>query len=201
LPALARAAMVLGGCIVSSTCYAVTIRAALGLGPLFVVQDGMALHLGVSIGTAVIIVGLSLVVLALALRTWPGPATIVVPFISGIALNAVLPTVPVFHGLVLRLALVVVASWIMALGGAMIFRAATGVAAYDLVMLGICRVLRRKVSVVRLAMELTMLGCGWLLGGAVGMGTVITAVLIGPSLQFWMRRLGALGADELPATT
>jgi len=67
-------------------------------------------------------------------------------------------------------------------------------------MLGICRILRRKVSVVRLAMELTMLVCGWLLGGAVGLGTVVTGVLIGPSMQFWLHRVGALGTDQLPAT-
>lgn len=196
----ARAALVMGGCTVSSVCYAMTIRAALGLGPLFVVQDGLSIQIGVSIGTAVTITGLGLVAVALALRAWPGPATIAVPFLSGAILNASLPAVPVFHGLALRLGLVALASCLMALGGAMIIRAASGVAAYDLVMLGICKLTRRKVSWVRLAMELTMLVCGWLLGGAVGIGTVITGVLVGPSMQFWLRRVGALGADELPAT-
>ena len=198
---MARAALVLGGCSLSSLCYALTIRAGLGLGPLFVVQDGMSLRIGISIGTAVTITGLAFVVVALALRAWPGPATLAVPFVSGIALNSVLPTVPEFHGLVLRLALVIMASWLMALGGAMVFRAAAGVSSYDLVMLGICRLLRRKVTGVRLTMELTMLACGWLLGGAVGMGTVITGVVIGPSMQFWLRRVGALGDDALPVTT
>ena len=75
----------------------------------------------------------------------------------------------------------------------MVIRAGVGVAAYDLVMLGFHRLLGRQLAVVRLAMELTMLACGWLLGGAVGVGTVVTGLLIGPGMQFWLRRLGATG--------
>jgi uncharacterized membrane protein YczE len=40
-------------------------------------------------------------------------------------------------------------------------------------------------------MEGTVLAVGWVLGGAVGLGTVVTGVLIGPSMQFWLRVVGA----------
>jgi uncharacterized membrane protein YczE len=58
-------------------------------------------------------------------------------------------------------------------------------------MLGIGARTRRSLRSVRLGMELTMLFCGWLLGGSVGAGTVVTGLLIGPAMQFWLHRLGA----------
>ena len=50
----------------------------------------------------------------------------------------------------------------------------------------------RKMStpvLTRLLMEAAMLAGGWVLGGAVGLGTVVTGLLIGPGMQFWLRVL------------
>jgi uncharacterized membrane protein YczE len=180
-----------------SICYALTIRAGLGLGPLFVLQDGVALRAGFSIGTAVIVIGFALALLAVALRSWPGPGTLVLPVLGGVTLNLVLPHVAVPSGLLPRLAVVVVATWFMALGASMMIRAAVGIAPYDLVMLGLCRRLRTPIAPTRLAMELTVLVVGWALGGAVGIGTVVTGVLIGPGIHLWLRVLGG----GVPAAT
>ena len=187
--------LVLGSAL-STACYALTVRAGLGLGPLFTVQDGLASHLGVSLGTAVTIVGVGLVVLALAFRSWPGPGTLILPFLGGGFMDLMLPVTPTPRGLAERLVSVVFATWFMALGGALVIRSALGAAAYDLVMLGIHRRLGGPIAAIRVAMELTMLGCGWLLGGAIGVGTVITGLLIGPAMHFWMGLLGR--RDPLP---
>jgi uncharacterized membrane protein YczE len=168
-------------------CYALTIQAALGLGPLFVVQQGLARTAGMSIGEAVIVTGLAMVVIAVCLRSFPGPGTLLLPIIGGVTLDAALPYVPSVHGVALRVVVVVLATWFMALGGVCVIRADVGVAAYDAVMLGFMRITRRPAGPIRVIMELTMLGCGWLLGGTVGLGTAITGLLIGPGLQFWLR--------------
>jgi len=185
-----RVASLLGGCAIATFCYALTIRASLGLGPLFVVQQGVARHIGTGIGQGVMVVGVAMVLVALALRSWPGPGTLVLPFLGGGLLDLMLPPLPAIHGLGLRLLVVAAATWVMAFGAALTIRAAVGVAAYDAVMLGLRRTTGRSLRLVRLAMELTMLGCGWLLGGSVGVGTAITAVLIGPGMQFWLVVLG-----------
>ena len=194
---ISRAGLAAAGCLISTFCYAVTIRAELGLGPLFAVQDGLARHTGITIGRAVMVVGVVLIVLAVCLRSWPGLGTLALPFLGGAALDLMLPHLPVLHGGVVRLSAVVVASWVMALGGAMVIRAAVGVEALDAVMLGLNRIFARPLMSTRLAMEATMLVAGWLLGGAIGLGTVITGLLIGPGLQFWCRVLGAT-PDKLP---
>ncbi len=186
-----RVALFLGGTTLSTLCYALTIRAGLGLGPLFVLQDGFARTTGISIGAAVTATGFMCVAIALCLRSWPGPGTLAQPVLGGVTLNAVLPHVPTLHGVPLRLAAVFTATWLMALGGVMMIRAGVGVAAYDAVMLGLHRVLRRRrLALIRLGMEATVLAVGFVLGGAVGVGTLVTGGLIGPGIGFWLRRTG-----------
>ncbi len=183
------ALLLLGSCL-ATVCYAITIRARLGLGPLYVFQDGLARHLGIAIGTSVMVTGFALVIVAVGLRSWPGPGTLALPVLGGEGLDVLLPRLPNLHGWPLRLAAVFVATWMMAFAGALMIRASVGVAAYDAVMLGLRRVFGRPVGPTRLAMEMTALIAGWLLGGSVGLGTVITGLLIGPGIQFWLRVIG-----------
>ena len=188
--AFGRVALLLAGSLISTICYAVTIRARIGLGPLYVLQDGIARHAGITIGTSVTLTGFAFVLLAAALRSWPGPGTLILPLLGGVTLDALLPHFPILHGWPLRLAAVVAATWVMALAGALMIRASVGVAAYDAVMLGLRRVLGAPLSPIRLAMEATALVAGWCLGGAIGVGTVITGLLIGPGIQFWLAIVG-----------
>jgi len=187
--AIGRCLILVFGSTLSTVCYGLTIRASLGLGPLFVAQDGLAHIAGIAIGTSVMVVGVALIVAALALGATPGPGTLVLPFLSGATLDFLLPHIPNVHGLGLRLSIVIISTWFMALGGSLIIRAALGAAAYDTVMLGLHRLFggRRRIASIRAGMELSMLICGWLMGGAVGIGTVLTATLIGPAMQFWLR--------------
>ena len=186
----ARVALLLAGSLISTICYAVTIRAGLGLGPLYVLQDGIARHADITIGTSVIATGFVLVLVACALRSRPGPGTLVLPLLGGVTLDRLLPHIPALHGWPLRFAAVVAATWLMALAGALMIRASVGVAAYDAVMLGLRRLLARPLSPIRIAMEITALIGGWLLGGSIGVGTVITGLLIGPGIQFWLTIIG-----------
>jgi uncharacterized membrane protein YczE len=190
LAGLRRVLLLVAGSALSTLCYALTIRAGLGLGPLYSVQEGVAGHLGISIGTAVMIVGVLFVLLALALRSWPGPGTLVLPFLGGELLNLMLPSLPVIHGVAWRVLTVLGATWFMALGGALMIHAKLGPSSYDLTMLGLRARTGRSIAAVRLSMEGSMLVSGWLLGGAIGPGTVMTGVLIAPGMQFWLRLLG-----------
>ncbi len=189
-----RVFLLLTGSTISTLCYGLTIRAGLGLGPLFVLQGGFALRVGVAIGTSVIVLGFACIGIAMCLGIRPGPGTLIIPVISGVTLDAALPHLPILHGWPLRMGVVVGATVTMALGAAMTIRAALGVSPYDAVMLGLARRFRRPLAPMRLAMEGTVLVVGWILGGAVGIGTVITGLLIGPSIQLWLTIVGGRGA-------
>jgi uncharacterized membrane protein YczE len=195
---LRRTALFTFGVVLATFCYAVTVRASLGLGPLFVLQDGIARHTGMTIGDAVMVTGVASVLVALCLRTRPGPGTLCWPFLSGLLLNWLLPRLPAIHGTGFRLAAVVGATFAMALGGACAFRAAIGVSAYDSIMLALHRVTGRPLAPLRVAMELTVLAGGWALGGAVGVGTIVTGLGIGPGIQFWIKVLGGIPGTPTP---
>ena len=194
----ARTAWFLAGIFVSTLTYGLTLKADLGLGPLFVIQDGLHERLGISIGTAVTWTGVAFVLLACAFRSWPGVGTVIGPFISGPLLDWMLPHLPDLHGYVLRLVVCTAAIWVMALGGAMGIKGRLGIAGLDALMLGIHRVTHVAVARVRLGLEASMCLVGWLLGGSVGIGTVICGALIGHGIQFWLRVLGEKPLDHVP---
>jgi uncharacterized membrane protein YczE len=187
-----RVAMFMAGSVLSTYCYAMTIRANLGLGPLFAFQDGVARTTGIALGTSVTLVGVGMIILAALFRSWPCPGTIVLPFFTGAILAPLLRISPTWHGYLPRLVLVIVATWFMALGGAFSIRCAFGASAYSQLMLCLQRFTRWRIVFAQLTMEVTMLTLGWVLGGSIGIGTLMTGLLIGPGLQFWLRRLGGV---------
>ncbi|HET9729216.1 MAG TPA: hypothetical protein VFR41_07345, partial [Acidimicrobiia bacterium] len=117
----------------------------------------------------------------------PGVATVALPFASGALLDALLGQFGAIHGAATRVVAVIVASCVMGLGGVLMVRAAIGFTAYDGIMLRLHSRTNRPLAAIRLAMEAIALVAGWILGGPVGIGTVITGVLIGPSMQLWFR--------------
>lgn len=193
---LSRGALVVGGAFISAVCYALTIKADLGLGPLYAVQEGISEHLEITVGQSVMVVGATLCVIAALLREWPGLGTVSLPFIMGSMVDAILPHTPDLDGLVLGLVVVAVASWFMALGGALVIRSKIGAAAPDLVMLALSRRSRFNNRQVRLAMEASWLAMGWLLGGTIGVGTVMTGLLIGPALHFWIEQIHSEAPEQ-----
>jgi uncharacterized membrane protein YczE len=193
-----RTAMFLAGAVLSTYCYALTIKANIGLGPLFAFQDGVARTAGIALGTSVTLVGVGMIILAALFRSWPSPGTIVLPFLTGAILAPLVRISPTLHGYFPRFVLVIGATWLMALGGALSIRCAFGASAYSQLMLVLHRLTRWRIVFAQLAMELTMLTLGWILGGSIGVGTLITGLLIGPSLQFWLRLIGGIPAGVTP---
>ncbi len=200
-PLLTRVALFGAGSVLSSLCYAITIRAGLGLGPLYVLQDGLSRQLHVTIGHAVMLTGVMLIALACTLRWRPGLGTLALPFVGGITLDAMLPHVPTIDGWPAQVVAVVVATWMMGLGGALMIRAAIGYSAWDGIMVGLHNRYRWSIAPVRLAMEAFVFLLGWRLGGTVGVGTVITGVLIGTAMQFWLRVIGSTAREGAAGTT
>lgn len=93
-------------------------------------------------------------------------------------------------GLLLRVTVLVLATHLMALGGALVVRAAFGAAAIDAVMLGLSSVLRRDTARVRTVMEVALAVGGAALGGKAGLGTIVAGLTVGHSFGYWARRLG-----------
>jgi uncharacterized membrane protein YczE len=165
---------------------ALMVRSRLGLDPWDVFHQGLAHHLGFAIGTVVIIVGAAVLLLWIPLRQWPGLGTVSNVVLIGLSMNWSLAVLP--HTALLGMRIVEMVSGVVLCGIAtgMYIGAAFGPGPRDGLMTGLARRTGRSIRLVRTGIEVTVLAAGWLLGGTVGIGTVLYALSIGPLAQFFL---------------
>jgi uncharacterized membrane protein YczE len=185
-----RAGVFLLGLLISCTAYCLTVRADIGLGPLFLVQVALEKQLGMSPGVSAMVLGLLLVALSALVRGGVGIGTVLAPVLGGVIIDLALPLMPTLKGTELQISACVFGTVVMMLGGALITQAQFGVGGMDGLMRGLAGKLGAPLGHIRLGMEATLLLLGLLLGSQAGIGTLITALLVGYSYQFWMHLLG-----------
>ena len=168
------------------------LRSGLGVGPWDAFHQGLHRQLGIGIGTASIGVGLLVLLLSLPLGIRPGAGTVANMVLIGAFTDLLLPVVPPASGwawgLGYHLAGIGLAGWFTGV----YIDAGLGKGPRDGLVLGLAERWRWPVRRVRTLIELSVLGAGWALGGTLGVGTVIYALLIGPSMQWGLRRWGVL---------
>jgi uncharacterized membrane protein YczE len=185
-----RAGVFLLGLLISCTAYCLTVRADIGLGPLFLVQVALEKQLGMSPGVSAMVLGLLLVALSALVRGGVGIGTVLAPVLGGVIIDLAMPLIPSLKGTELQISACVFGTVVMMLGGALITQAQFGVGGMDGLMRGLAGKLGAPLGHIRLGMEATLLLLGLLLGSQAGIGTLITALLVGYSYQFWMHLLG-----------
>jgi uncharacterized membrane protein YczE len=159
------------------------IRAGLGLDPWDVFHQGVSDKTGLSFGTIVIITGAAVLLAWVPLRQMPGIGTVSNVFVIGIVVDLTLSMLGDVHGLGYQLLMLAAGVTLNAVAGAAYIGAGLGPGPRDGLMTGLVRRTGGRVGVIRTSIELTVLAVGFLLGGTVGLGTVVYAVSIGPLLQ------------------
>jgi len=165
------------------------LHADLGMNTWAVLDVGIMMHTGLTLGQATQLTGLVALLLAWVLGFPPGFATITSVYFMGYFVDLVL-----LYGLVPRQTNPI-EQGVLLLTGIALFGAGTffyvnpklGAGPRDSLMMGLLRRLDRPVSHVRLGLELLVLALGYLLGGPVGIGTVISAMLVGYAVEFAFR--------------
>lgn len=165
---------------------ALQVRSVLGLDPWDTFHQGLARHLGLAIGTVVIIIGAAVLLLWIPLRQWPGLGTLSNVVVIGVALNVSLDLLPAGGPLAWRIVEMVAGIVLGGVATGMYIGANFGPGPRDGLMTGLSRRTGRSIRLTRTAIEVTVLAVGWLLGGTVGVGTVLYAVGIGPLAQFFL---------------
>ncbi|MDQ1733480.1 MAG: hypothetical protein QOK10_3639 [Pseudonocardiales bacterium] len=169
---------------------AMQVQAGLGLDPWDVLHQGLAGRVHLAIGTVSIIVGAIVLLGWLPIRQRPGLGTISNVFVVGLSLNATLRVLPVQHVLAARLALLVAAIVLCGLATGMYISVGFGPGPRDGLMTGWSARTGLSIRLTRTLIEVTVLVTGWLLGGTVGVGTVLFAVSIGPVAQVFLKLFG-----------
>jgi uncharacterized protein len=168
------------------------IRSGLGLGPWDAFHLGINRLTGISVGTASILVGLVIVLGGVVLGIRPGPGTIANMILVGVFIDLTLPWIPPVSAWAYGLAYYAVAIGISGICTGMYIAAGLGNGPRDGLMIGLSRWRGWPVRRTRTAIEVFVLLAGWLMGGTIGVGTVIFALSIGPAVQAGLHAFGAL---------
>jgi uncharacterized membrane protein YczE len=165
---------------------ALQVRSTLGLDPWDVLHQGIARHTGLAIGTIVILVGAAVLLFWIPLRQWPGVGTVCNVVLIGVSMNSSLEMLPHVNAGIWRVGDMVAGVLLCGVATGMYIGANLGPGPRDGLMTGLARVTGRSIRLTRTAIEVTVLASGWLLGGTVGIGTVLFAVSIGPLAQLFL---------------
>jgi uncharacterized membrane protein YczE len=165
------------------------LRAGLGLAPWDVLHQGLADRTGVTVGTMVIAVSFLVLLAWIPLRQRPGFGTIANALLVGVALDLTMLVLGEVTSWPWRVGLLVAGVLVNALATALYIGALLGPGPRDGLMTGLVRRTGWSVRVVRTSLEAGVLAAGWLLGGTVGVGTVLYAVAIGPIVHVLLPRL------------
>ncbi|ROR92212.1 YczE/YyaS/YitT family protein [Nocardioides aurantiacus] len=180
----------LGQLAVGLTLYGVTlamvIRATLGNSPWDVLHQGLARYLPMSIGTAVIVMSLLVLLLWIPLREKPGLGTVANSFVVGLVADRALAVLAAPDEPWLRVVLLVGGVVLNGLATALYIGSQLGPGPRDGLMTGLHRRTGLPVGVVRTGIEATVVALGWLLGGVVGLGTLLYALAVGPLVQLML---------------
>ncbi|RLU82300.1 hypothetical protein CTZ27_30605 [Streptomyces griseocarneus] len=176
-----------GGLVLYGVSAGLQLRAGLGLAPWDVLNQGVARHTGLSIGTASIVIGAVVLLLWIPLRQRPGLGTVSNVLVVGLAMDATLGLTPEPRSLWMRIPLLAFAVVLCAVATGLYISTRFGPGPRDGLMTGLHRRTGRSVRLVRTCIEVAVLGTGFALGGSAGVGTVFYALAIGPLAQFFLR--------------
>lgn len=181
-----RGAALLAGLIGYGFSMALMVRAGLGLDPWDVFHQGLAGHTGMSFGLATAVVGVAVLLAWIPLRNRPGVGTVANVIVIAVTVDATLAVLPAPVSMPVRIGWMVTAVVFNAFSTVLYVGAGLGPGPRDGLMTGLVARTGRSVRLVRTAIEVTVLTVGWLLGGTVGVGTLVYAFGIGPLVQMFV---------------
>lgn len=175
---------------------ATMIRSNIGTSPWAVLEVAFSRLTGITPGRMSIIVGLIVLLGALALREKVGWGTLGNILFIGLWEDMFLGMIPsVEDSLVVQTMLLLSAVFLMGIASAIYIGVDAGAGPRDSLMLAVHRTSGLSLRLGRAIIEIIVVGVGWFLGGPLGFGTVIFALLIGPSVQ-WAFKLFKVQAHK-----
>lgn len=174
-----RLPRLLVGLVLFGVGIALMVRSDLGLSPWDVLHQGVAGRTTLTIGTVSVLTSFVVLVLWIPLHERPGIGTLLNALVIGPVVDLTLWLVPPIDPLAARVALLLAGPVLVAVGSGYYIGAGLGPGPRDGLMTGLAR-RGLPVGPVRGGIELAVLVLGWILGGTVGVGTVVFTLGIGP---------------------
>lgn len=185
---------------------ATLIHANLGTNPWVMLTVALADIMGLSVGTLTVLVGFTVLAVALAMRESIGWGTLGNILFIGPWTDLFLWLIPsITDNWLLQAGMLLISIFIMGMATGIYIGVNAGAGPRDTLMLAVQQKTGWSLRRSRSTIELCVFVAGWLLGGPFGVGTIIIALLIGPAVQLGFRlfqvQRPAPAAVERPLTT
>jgi uncharacterized membrane protein YczE len=177
------------GLVLYGVSMALMVRSSLGVMPWDVLHQGLSRQLDWSLGVVTMVVGAAVLLAWIPLRERPGLGTLSNIVVIGLAVDGALALIPAPAGLVGRVVFGVLGIALNGVATAAYIGVRLGPGPRDGLMTGLVRGTGGSVRLVRTAIEVTVVVTGWLLGGTLGVITLLYAVTIGPLVHALLPRL------------
>jgi uncharacterized membrane protein YczE len=168
---------------------ALLVRSSLGVMPWDVLHQGLARRLDWSLGTVTVVAGVVVLLAWIPLRERPGLGTVSNVVVVGVAVDTALALLAAPSAMALRVAFAGAGILLNAVATALYIGVRLGAGPRDGLMTGLVRRTGGSVRVVRTSIEVVVVAAGWLLGGTLGVATVVYAVAVGPLVHLLLPRL------------
>ena len=168
------------------------IVSAVGASPWSVLAQGIHLNVGFSVGIITILISVVVLIFWLPLNQKPGIGTILNALIIGLMIDICIKFVPTPENYIFQLLLAIMAVLTVGLGGGIYLVANLGAGPRDGLMIGLQQKTNLPIAAVRAFLEITVMSIGWYLGGTVGVGTLLFAFGIGPSVALGLFIVGKI---------
>ena len=175
-----RLVQLYAGLVLYGLSMALMVRSALGNMPWDVLHQGLAEQTGWSFGLVTVVVGAAVLLAWIPLRERPGLGTVSNIIMIGIAVEAALAVVPAPSAIPARVALASAGIVLNGVATAAYIGVRLGPGPRDGLMTGLVRRTGASIRLVRTSIEVAVVTTGWLLGGTLGIVTVLYALSIGP---------------------
>ena len=183
-----RLAQLYAGLVLYGVSMALMVRSSLGVMPWDVLHQGLSRRLGWSLGSVTSVVGALVLLAWIPLRERPGLGTLSNVVVVGLAVDAVLAVLPAPGALAGRAAFAAAGILLNGVATAAYIGVRLGPGPRDGLMTGLVRRTGGPLGPIRTAIEVTVVLTGWLMGGTLGVVTVLYALSIGPLVHLLLPR-------------
>jgi uncharacterized membrane protein YczE len=180
------------GIIIMCLGYAMIIKPAVGAGPWDIFHLGIVHQTGIPLGFVVQLIGLAIVLLDLKLRIQPTLGMILNMITVGPIMSTLLALLPMPTLLTTRWLMLLVGIFLAGLGTAWYVSAGIGSGPRDGLMIGLTQRINLPISIIKNGIDVTVALVGWAMGGPLGVGTVVVAIAMGPSVQVGLHLMAKL---------
>lgn len=186
------------GLLVYGLAIALMIRSNMGLGPWDAFHVGIHMLTGMSVGVASIVVGVLIIAGTTLAGERPGAGTLANMVLIGVFIDLLLPVIPEASGWLVGLPMFASGVVLCGFATGLYIGARLGKGPRDGLMIAISEHTNWPVRRVRTVIEVAVLAAGWLMGGTVGIGTILFTVGIGPVTQWGLQLFGftATGSEQ-----